>query len=76
MRTIPISRSIKPQHNVSTFDEVTMLLQKAEGPFVIIECICRQKKTLEGASCKVTDRKETCFTAGSHGPSSSTAWCR
>jgi len=65
MRTIPISRSIKPQHNVSTFDEVTMLLQKAEGPFVIIECICRQKKTLEGASCKVTDRKETCFTAGS-----------
>lgn len=65
MRTIPISRSIKPQHNVSTFDEVTMLLQQAEGPFVIIECICRQKKTLEGASCKVTDRKETCFTAGS-----------
>ncbi|MGD8645479.1 MAG: 4Fe-4S ferredoxin, partial [Desulfobacterales bacterium] len=30
MRTIPVSRSIHPQHNVSTFDEVTTLLQQAE----------------------------------------------
>jgi H+/Na+-translocating ferredoxin:NAD+ oxidoreductase subunit B len=64
MRTIPVARSIRPQYNVSTFDEVTTLLQQAEEPFVIIECICRKKKSIEGKSCKVTDRKETCLAIG------------
>jgi NAD-dependent dihydropyrimidine dehydrogenase PreA subunit len=65
MRTIPVARSIHPQHNVSTFDEVITLLQQAQEPFVIIDCICRRKKSLEGNSCKVTDRKETCLAIGS-----------
>ena len=65
MRTIPVSKSIHPQHYVSTFDEVTSLLQQAEEPFAIIECICRKKKEIEGHSCKVTDRKETCLAVGS-----------
>lgn len=64
MRTIPIARSIHPHHNVSTFDEVATLLQQAEEPFVIIECICRKKKSIEGESCKVTDREETCLAIG------------
>jgi len=65
MRTIPIAKSIRPQQHVSTFDEVAALLQQAEAPFAIFECICRQKKSLLGEPCKVTDRKETCFAAGS-----------
>ena len=65
MRTIPVSKSIRPQHNVSTFDEVKSLLQQAEEPFVIIDCICRKKKSLEGITCQVTDRKETCLAIGS-----------
>ena len=65
MRTIPISKSIQPQHNVSTFDEAMSLLQQAEAPFAIIECICRKKKSIEGKSCEITDRKETCLAIGS-----------
>ena len=65
MRTIPVAKSIHPQHNVSTFDEVTTLLQQAEDPFVIIECICRKKKSMEGKTCEVTDREETCLAIGS-----------
>jgi len=65
MRTIPVSKSIHPQHNVSTFDEVTTLLQQAEEPFAVFDCICRKKKSLEGKTCKVTDRKETCLGIGS-----------
>jgi Na+-translocating ferredoxin:NAD+ oxidoreductase subunit B len=61
MRTIPIARSIELRHDVSTFDEVRALLQHAEPPFSIFECICRKKKGLLGEPCKVTDRKETCF---------------
>ena len=60
-RTIPVAKSIQPQHHISTFDEVTTLLQEAEEPFAIIECICRKKKSIQGKSCKVTDRKETCL---------------
>jgi len=64
-RTIPISKSIQPQqNNISTFDEVTVLLEKAEEPFVILGCICRKKKSLEGNLCKITDRKETCLALG------------
>jgi ferredoxin len=65
MRTIPIAKSIQPQHRVSTFDEVAVLLHKAEAPFAIFECICRQKNTLLGKPCQVTDRKETCLAVGS-----------
>ena len=65
MRTIPVSKSIHPQHNVSTFDEVTALLQQAEEPFVINECICRKKNSIEDKPCNVTERKETCLAIGS-----------
>ncbi len=65
MRTIPIAKSIRIQHNVSTFDEAATLLRQAEPPFVIVECICRKKKRMEGNSCKVTKRKETCLAIGS-----------
>ncbi len=64
MRTIPVAKSIHPHHKVSTFDAVETLLQQAEGPFVINECICRTKKSMEGKSCKTTDRKETCLAIG------------
>lgn len=67
MRTIPVSKSIHPQHNVSTFDEVITLLQQAEAPFVINECICRKKKSIEANVCEVTERKETCLAIGSMG---------
>ncbi len=65
MRTIPVAKSIQPQHQASTFDEVTTLIQQADAPFVIIECICRKKKSMEGKTCKITDRKETCLAIGS-----------
>ena len=64
MRTIPVGKSIRPQNHVSTFDQVTALLQQTEGPFAILECICRKKKGMGGESCKVTDRKETCLGMG------------
>ncbi len=64
MRTIPVARSIRPQHHVSTFDEVAELLARAEAPFVIHECMCRKKKAMDGRSCKVTKRKETCLALG------------
>jgi ferredoxin len=64
MRTIPIAKSILPQHHVSTYDEVTTLLKDAEEPFAVFECICRKKREMEGEPCMVTDRRETCLGLG------------
>lgn len=65
MRTIPVARSIRPQHYAAGFDEVAALVQAADGPFVVVACICRRKKGLEGHTCKVTAREETCLAMGS-----------
>jgi len=64
MRTIPIAKSIRPHHQASTFDEVTALLRPAQGPFAIMDCICRKKKGMEGKTCRVTARTETCMAIG------------
>jgi NAD-dependent dihydropyrimidine dehydrogenase PreA subunit len=64
MRTVPIAKSITTRHHVSTYDEITALLKQGQPPFAIFECICRKKKGLEGKTCQVTDRKETCMAVG------------
>ena len=67
MRTIPVSKSIHPQQHVSTFDEVTTLIEEAEAPFAIFECSCRKKKSMLGKTCAKTVRKETCMAVGPMG---------
>ena len=64
MRTIPVAKSIQLKHNVSNFDGVSTLLKEAEGPFAIVECICRKKRAMGGKPCEVTNRKETCLGVG------------
>ena len=64
MRTIPIAKSISIKSNVSTFDEAIALLKESNQVFAIVECLCRKKKGLQGKSCKITDRKETCLAVG------------
>jgi hypothetical protein len=49
MRTIPIAKSIQIEHNASNYDEIATLLQEAEGPFAIVDCICRKQRALEGS---------------------------
>ncbi len=65
MRTIPIHKSISPQIPVADFDRVRQLLETAEPPFVILPCICREKKAIQGEPCRQTARAETCMAMGS-----------
>ncbi|MGD8367820.1 MAG: 4Fe-4S binding protein [Desulfobacterales bacterium] len=64
MRTIPVKKSVRPESRVATYDEVTALMEAADEPFVVIECICRKKKNMENKPCRMTDRKETCLAIG------------
>jgi ferredoxin len=64
MRTVPVERSITPRHQVRTFDEISSLVRQAEAPWVIVPCICRKKKAMQGQTCGVTERQETCLAMG------------
>ncbi|MCG8635083.1 MAG: 4Fe-4S binding protein [Desulfobacterales bacterium] len=65
MRTVPIHKSITPRIPVADFDRIRQLLETAEPPFVILPCICREKKAIQGEPCSRTDRSETCMAMGS-----------
>lgn len=64
MRTIPVEKSIEFEHNVSTYDNITKVIDEAEGPFAIMNCVCRQVKDILEDPCKATDRREVCMASG------------
>jgi Pyruvate/2-oxoacid:ferredoxin oxidoreductase delta subunit len=64
MRTIPIGKSIAVERHISTYDEIRSLVKSSKGPFVILKCICREEKRVQGETCKQTSRLETCLAMG------------
>ena len=64
LRTIPVEQSIEPGHNVSNYDDLLKLLNTSEGPYVAINCICRQMKDVMKDPCKTTSRRELCLGFG------------
>ncbi|MHA1903747.1 MAG: ATP-binding protein [Candidatus Thorarchaeota archaeon] len=65
LRVIPIGKSITPENTVANYDDVRILLDSVEGPFMVTSCICRQSDSLTGDPCKATERDETCLAFGS-----------
>jgi electron transport complex protein RnfB len=64
MRTIPVGKSIRPEHYVTIYDHLTNLITGSEGPIVVNECICRKAAGLKGKPCQKTTRLETCMALG------------
>ncbi len=64
MRTIPVGRSIHPEHHITTHDHLQAIIEQTEAPIVINECICRKAAALKGKSCSKTTRLETCMAFG------------
>ncbi len=64
MRTIPVERSITPEHHVATYDQLTSLITESSGPFVINECICRKTSAMKGEPCRQTSQTESCMALG------------
>jgi len=61
MRTIPVEKSITPEHYVASYDWVREIIQNLEGPIIMRNCICKEIKALEGDPCKKTNRLESCM---------------
>lgn len=61
MRTIPINRSLSPEHPVTTYESARSIVLAAPGPFVVLPCICRETHAMRSEPCKKTSRRETCL---------------
>lgn len=64
MRTIPIEKSIKIEHQVTTYDHIRETINSMDGPIAINPCMCREGAKRRGEPCHVTSRQETCMIFG------------
>jgi ferredoxin len=64
MRTVPVNVDLTPGRDVATYDDIGAFVRRSEGPFAVMECICRLGKRLVGHTCQQTERREACLTLG------------
>ncbi len=61
MRVIPVQKSVTPEHDVATYDEIRDIVAKAGNRVAVAECICKKGHDLLGDPCKVTKSREVCL---------------
>jgi len=61
LRTIPIEKSLTPEHLVANYDDVMAIIKNNRGPIVVIDCICKKGALIAGKKCQKTSRLETCI---------------
>ena len=64
MRTIPVNVSLEPGFLVGSYDNARAIIDQSEGPFAVMNCVCRRSREKMGESCRQTRNLETCFTLG------------
>jgi ferredoxin len=64
IRTIPISEEVIPERRIGTYDGARDLVMRSEGPFAVLNCVCRQGMDLLENPCRQTDIRETCLVMG------------
>jgi Fe-S-cluster-containing hydrogenase component 2 len=64
LRTIPVGVKIDHHIDIANFDDIKLIIENADGPFSVQNCICRQSTKLRGKDCKITSREETCIALG------------
>jgi NAD-dependent dihydropyrimidine dehydrogenase PreA subunit len=64
IRIIPVDIDVVPDNFIAPFDNVKKAIEKSQGPFVKIDCICRQDMEFRGKPCKMTNHKDNCLGIG------------
>ncbi|MHA2128105.1 MAG: DUF362 domain-containing protein [Promethearchaeota archaeon] len=64
LRTIPVGLDIDHDIDIANFDDIKRVIENADGPLSVQNCICRQSSNITGKACKVTSRLETCIGLG------------
>jgi len=72
LHTIPVEKSLTPEHYVSTYDSVRDIINNQVNKIAIGECICRAEHDLLDDPCKASDIRSCCVTFTSGAESSNT----
>ncbi|MFX1322972.1 MAG: 4Fe-4S binding protein [Promethearchaeota archaeon] len=64
MRIIPVEVGVDPELNIAPYDNVKKIIEECDGPFVKINCICRQDMEFQGKPCKMTKHNDNCLGFG------------
>jgi electron transport complex protein RnfB len=64
LRVIPVEKSIEYEPKVANYDDMIKLVEKADEPVMVTNCICKQLQDMLENPCKVTDRREVCMAFG------------
>jgi len=60
-RLIPVEQSVRPEMGISNYEVLKEIINTSEGPFVLLNCVCRQGQDLLGEPCKATSRRDVCI---------------
>ncbi|MFX1444806.1 MAG: ATP-binding protein [Promethearchaeota archaeon] len=60
-RTIPVEKSLIPEHHAPSYEEVRNIIESIEGPLATATCMCRKVTELFNHPCKQTNLRETCL---------------
>lgn len=64
VRTIPVSSAIEFSSSVGAYDDIAKFVLESQGPFGVMNCVCRQGKELLDKPCDHSDIRQTCLTIG------------
>jgi ferredoxin len=64
MRTVPIGAAVENQRLVGSYDDIRRYIRNSDGPFAVINCVCRQASDLMGTHCTHSSNRETCLMIG------------
>ncbi|MHA2346896.1 MAG: ATP-binding protein [Candidatus Hodarchaeales archaeon] len=63
-RVIPVGKSFTQKSTIATYDKLRNVIENLSGPIALANCICRQRRDLEGNPCKLSDLREICMPIG------------
>jgi len=64
MRTIPVEKSLTPEHYVGTYDNIKEIIKNKGEIISVMDCVCRQSKDLMEEPCKKGDIRNCCISFG------------
>lgn len=62
LRTIPVEKSLTPEHYVGTYDNIKEIIKNKSGIISVMDCVCRQSKDLMENPCKLGEIRNCCIT--------------
>jgi Pyruvate/2-oxoacid:ferredoxin oxidoreductase delta subunit len=60
LRTIPVEKSLVPEHNISTYDNIREIINDKVDLIAIKNCVCRQHHDIIIEACKLSDMRRVC----------------